>query len=1407
MQNYTTMKNNMRLIFLVVFSVVLTNLVLADKIRNNTGSKTQDANKINAETCSPATGHTDLDINNVRARINTGGDMWWDLINTAKYEIPKGSGHTSMFAGALWLGGIDANGQLKVAALEYRQSGNDFWTGPLTTDGTASVDAATCEKYDKHFVITRKEVDEFIAHCTGPNGSFVATSDYPSPPASILNWPAHGDVSKKQSYYLAPFFDADGNGVYEPENGDYPYYDVNNSLCPTNKENLGHPPATTAEGNGILVDQVLKGDQTLWWVFNDKGNIHTESKGAPIGFEIRAQAFAFATNDEINNMTFYSYEIINRSTYRLTETYMSQWADTDLGNANDDYVGCDVKRGLGYCYNGKDVDGSGTPEAYGAQPPAVGMDFFQGPYMDPDGIDNPKYTKVVVGTDTTLQQICDVSINGVNFGNGIVDDERFGMRRFIFFTNATTNPNPATSDPSLAIEYYDYLKGIWKDGTQMMWGGNGHVGGPGVCGPDCDFMFPGDTDPCNWGTGGQPPNCTPNWTEKSVFNAYGDRRFLQSAGPFTLEPGSVNYITVGIPWARATSGGAWASVELLRTVDDKCQRLFDNCFKVVDGPDAPDLTIQELNKELILYVSNKPGTNNYKEKYQEWDPSIISPTDSASMHNHVKYDSIYRFEGYQIFQLSDASVSVADIHNPDKARLIEQCDVKNFDKNGTAIGPLVNYYFDDAIGANTPVQEVDGANAGIVHSFRITDDQFASGDKRLINHKQYYFLALAYGYNNYLTYTQDPAVAGGLSGQKKPYLAGRKNIQVTTGIPHDPSPEANGTVQNSQYGDGPKITRIEGQGNGGNVLDLTPESEAQILRDGYMLTPQYENSKSPVKVKVIDPLKIIGSSYTLYFDSVYSHQIKPISHQAVDAGGDTATMQVATWILKDNNSGKIYHSDTSTLYDNEQLFLDQGLSVEILQVFNVGLSKVGALTSGTPPSPVNVNYNLAPNNGFLESSITYADSSKQWLGGIADVDGGGFWNWIRSGTTHDNVNGANSDYDYSATTNSWIDPQKNYQKIVGGTWAPYRLCATASVNPSDPTHPGYGVAWKNATFQLNKLENIASVNIVLTPDKSKWSRCPVLETCDEANVSLTEGNTMKFDLRVGQSVDKDGNPDGSGTGMGWFPGYAINVETGERLNIMYGENSWLVGENGRDMKFNPTSHLTTDIGDILWGGEHFVYIMGHNADDTASCPAYDAGNWIYGKLFNPANPYHNFNKRNVFKDVMYVGIPVAIAYQEWLSNEVKIRIRVSKPYKRNYSTHGSTTPSNNNFPMYQFSTDDLKTVTDNAEAAKNALDLINVVPNPYYGYSGYETNQLDNRIKITNLPVKCTVSIYTVNGTLVRQYTRDNAETTDLDWDLKNTAGIPIAGGIYLIHVKADGIGERTLKWFGTLRPIDLNAF
>ena len=146
--------------------------------------------------------------------------------------------------------------------------------------------------------------------------------------------------------------------------------------------------------------------------------------------------------------------------------------------------------------------------------------------------------------------------------------------------------------------------------------------------------------------------------------------------------------------------------------------------------------------------------------------------------------------------------------------------------------------------------------------------------------------------------------------------------------------------------------------------------------------------------------------------------------------------------------------------------------------------------------------------------------------------------------------------------------------------------------------------------------------------------------------------------------------------------------------------------------------------------------------------------------------------------------------------------------------------------MYTFGTDGIATQTEQKSIAVSALDLINVVPNPYYAYSSYETSNLDNRIRITNLPEQCTVSIYNLGGTLIKRIkkgeqsyeaaynsTPKSSNGTiawhdgSLDWDLKNTAGTPVSSGVYLIHVEVPGVGEKVIKWFGIMRPIDLGSF
>ncbi|MFY8136888.1 MAG: T9SS C-terminal target domain-containing protein, partial [Flavobacteriales bacterium] len=541
----------------------------------------------------------------------------------------------------------------------------------------------------------------------------------------------------------------------------------------------------------------LFGDQTYYWIFNDKGNVHSESLGQPIGMEVRAQAFAFTTNDEVNNMTFYNYVLINQGSQTLTETYFGSWVDADLGNSTDDYVGCDVQRGLGYCYNGdaNDEAGPGT-NGYGLNPPSVGVDFFEGPYQDADLIDNPLTSDI---TQAEAENGIPYSGLGIGYGDDIIDNERFGMRRFVYYNIGT---NPTNGDPDNAPDYYNYMRGIWKNGQVMKYGGTGVTGTSGVTDVDAGYMFPGDTDPLNWGTDGTD---MPDWSEESSGNPAGDRRFIQSAGPFTLQPGDYNNITVGVVWARSLSGDPLASVQLLRDADDKAQALFDNCFELVSGPDAPDVTVRELENELILMLGNESTiSNNYNETYLEFDASIPESIVSLGL-TFTPEQRSYQFEGYMVYQLLNAEVSPDELGDVTRARLIAQCDLENDITN------IINYDFDSEIGLPVPSLEVSGANEGLQRSFRITEDQFATGSKTLVNHKTYYFMAIAYGYNNYLPYNTETR-----SGQARSFISSRKSptgaIEVIAAIPHKPNPENGGTIQNSTYGQGIAITRIEGKG-------------------------------------------------------------------------------------------------------------------------------------------------------------------------------------------------------------------------------------------------------------------------------------------------------------------------------------------------------------------------------------------------------------------------------------------------------------------------------------------------------------------------------------------------------------------------------------------------------------------
>jgi len=1356
--------------------------------RMNVGNRTTQPSNGNrvASTCPNTTAQLDLNINNVRARILNGGDLWWDPVGQIPYyEVPSGSNKNCIYTGALWIGGIDASGQLKVAGQTYRQDGNDFWGGPISRSGpspTGDITLAKCLEFDRFYSITREEVETFIADPT-------AATD------AIKEWPGNGNVADGELPQLAPYFDSNNDGEYSWEDGDYPYFFFGEEY-----------PVDPCAGTQVC-DDYLFGDKTIWWVFNDVGNVKTETNSDPIGLEIRAQAFAFKTNDAINNMTFYKYQIINRSSDSLSDTYFGVWCDPDLGNASDDYVGCDVGLGLGFVYNGDPDDDGGS--GYGLNPPAVGIDFFQGPLADTgDGIDNDK--------------------------DGAVDEcgEQIIMSKFMYYVNVN---GIATGNPAVTDDYYDYLIGQWLDGTIVTYGGDGRNPGCGNTGNPCNYMFPDNTD----------PDFSTTWNMQNGCIQPTDMRFLQSAGAFSLAPGAVNYIATGVVWARATNGGPLASVKAMKSADILAQQLFNNCFKVKDGPAAPDLAIRELDQQLIISIENYTKSENFVFK----DPNIpgVIRIDSSTVDTLTDLERSYTFEGYQLYQVTDPTVAADQLTDESKAKLVAQVDLKNnFVK-------LVNYTKNDEFGFYEPEVKTIESNTGIQHTIVLTQDLFRQ--KTFANYRPVYYLLVAYAANNFNPFDQSVANFE-QNTQAQTYLSGRKNVKVYSAIPHKPEVQNMGTTFRSEYGTGLSVRRIEGAGNGGNVLDLTSETVNEILTSplNRALHPAYEPGRGPIAATVYDPMKVKAGKFTLAFDDILSTSSWSLldnPRKLVSIGNVTATglvLSISSATAHGLKSGQyVTVKDVAGLLPSTAVnttFTVSRVVDEFTYEVATSVAVTGAYTSGTGTFENNLTRSAAPlgsgndelyspnsvkfavtadslrnpglptavNNGFLEATQEFSNPSNAWLTGVVDGEtAGAANNWIASG---------------SGTGDLPDDPNSVYETVLGGTWAPYKM-----VQKTGPA----AVKFNNPAIEtLIKWTSLASVDVVLTSNKDLWTRTVVFETGNYPALNIN--SAAKFDKRKSPSVDKNGNPgDGivssdpndadfiDSVGMGWFPGYAINVETGERLNIAFGENSSLVGENSRDMLFNPTSNQGNDDNDSLsFGGMHYIYVFNKNGTGNTDVPIYDFGAKIDELIGNGSS---SVGKRNVFKDCIWATIPILASGQTLLSSDAKIRLRTHREYRKFLSTGDVATNGTN--PLYEIEVDGgFEALTNQSGVATSALDNIRVVPNPYYAYSSYERtrkDQLDNRVRITNLPSKCTVSIYTMNGVLVRQLRRSvladesQGEATTkgldfnlaktLDWDLKNTAGITVASGVYIIHIDGGDIGEKIIKWFGIMRPIDLDSF
>ncbi len=445
------------------------------------------------------------------------------------------------------------------------------------------------------------------------------------------------------------------NGTYVPDAPEFRVYKLyRDSLASNpNQDYLDWPvdqgAPVDADGNPDFI-----GDQMLWAVYNDAdpgGHTNDAGETAPLGIEVKQTVFAFDRLGSLGNMVFVRYRVYNKGSNVLNECYFSIWYDPDLGTAGDDFVGCDTLTDLGFVYNADNDDGQ-----YGTGPPAMGCDFFQGPLKGREPGDT-----LIDGTPLP---------DGRMWGQVYPDSVNLGLSSFNKYINGT--------DPDNFDETYGFMQGLTKEGLPYEFGGD-------------TLMFVHTGDPV---TG-----------EGDLDIAPADRRWMQTTGPVTFNPGDSTEILIAMIVGQGSNN--LTSVTVVKNLDVFAQKLYEEGFNPPAAPARPVVNVTRLPGEITL----------------SWgDTSEVDPGE-------------FPFEGYSVWQ------------GPTPAgpwQLLATYDV--FNDREDAVEPLIDTLFDVESGRNLPVVMRSVKNTGLSYHYRTTMDALTNTPLRDLTRYYYRVSAFSFGY-------------------------------------------------------------------------------------------------------------------------------------------------------------------------------------------------------------------------------------------------------------------------------------------------------------------------------------------------------------------------------------------------------------------------------------------------------------------------------------------------------------------------------------------------------------------------------------------------------------------------------------------------------------------------------------
>lgn len=274
-----------------------------------------------------------------------------------------------------------------------------------------------------------------------------------------------------------------------------------------------------------------------------------------------------------------------------------------------------------------------------------------------------------------------------------------------------------------------------------------------------------------------------------------------------------------------------------------------------------------------------------------------------------------------------------------------------------------------------------------------------------------------------------------------------------------------------------------------------------------------------------------------------------------------------------------------------------------------------------------------------------------------------------------------------------------------------------------------------------------------------------------------------------------------------FDGLSISISNDTVKGVIDTATGWLIGTSNLTMSTFPNASNPQN-KNVAWPGNYEIKFFPDVVDTSFGSGGLPVNFTITNTITGERNDFFIDDK---FQDGFTIGDDIVI--MEYMDSA-----RVDWRFTWRIEYHGPGLPNvqpkepvaGDIFQIKtrkQFYQGDYFSFTSKAagvdeSAAKNGLDDILVVPNPYVAAASWERRNLnqtgrgERRIDFINLPAECSIRIFTMAGSLVKTLTKEYSPTDGtLSWNLVSEDGMDVAFGIYIYHVDAPGIGEHIGKF------------